>query len=118
MYYFYKPLFIKSTNLFENYNYGLIFLGLGMGLDSLKDYAKLTWIDKKVYHKPKIAKYYFSIVGLVIMGLIISGIIGYFSSDQNTLKELSIGLIIFGIGTIGVLKAGIQVTKDFMEMGK
>ena len=89
-----------------------------MGLDSLKDYGKLTWLDKKVYHKPKIAKYYFSVLGLVILSVIISGIIGYFSTEQNALKELSIGFIIFGIGTIGILKAGIQVTKNFMETEK
>ena len=118
IYYFYKPFFSENSNLLENYNYGLIFLGLGMGLDSLKDYGKLTWLDKKVYLKPKIAKYYFSILGIVILSVIVSGIIGYFSTEKNTLKELSIGFIIFGIGTIGILKAGIQATKDFMKMEK
>ena len=118
IYYFYKPFFSENSNLLEDYNYGLILLGLGMGLDSLKDYGKLTWLDKKVYHNPKIAKYYFSVLGLVILSVIISGIIGYFSTEQNALKELSIGFIIFGIGTIGILKAGIQVTKDFMETEK
>lgn len=118
IYYFYKPFFSENSNLLENYNYGLIFLGLGMGLDSLKDYGKLTWFDKKVYHKPKIAKYYFSILGIVILSIIASGVIGYFSTEQSTLKELSIGFIIFGIGTIGILKAGIQATKDYIETEK
>ena len=115
IYYFYKPYFSEGINLLESYNYGLIFFGLGMGLDSLKDYGKLTWLDKKVYHKPKIAKYFFIVLGLAIFMVIISGIIGYYSTEQNTLKELSIGFIIFGIGAIGVLKSGIQATKDFME---
>ena len=86
-----------------------------MGLDSLKDYGKLTWLDKKVYHKPKIAKYYFSAMGFMVFAIIISGVIGFFSTEQSSMKELSIGFIIFGIGTIGVLKAGMQVTKEFME---
>ena len=115
LYYFYKPLFSKSSNFLENYNYGLIFFGIALGLDSLKDYGKLTWLDKKVYHKPKIAKYYFGLFGLAILSIIIFGIIGYFSTEQSILKELSIGFIIFGIGTIGVLKSGIQATKDYME---
>jgi len=115
IYYFYKPYFSEGINLLESYNYGLIFFGLGMGLDSLKDYGKLTWLDKKVYHKPKIAKYFFVVLGLAIFMVIISGIMGYYSTEQNTLKELSIGFIIFGIGAIGVLKSGMQATKDFME---
>lgn len=118
IYYFYKPILSENSNLLENLNYGLIFLGLGMGLDSLKDYGKLTWLDKKVYHKPKIAKYFFVLFGLLILSLIIVGLIGYFSTEKNALKELSIGFIIFGIGTIGVLKAGMQATKDFMETEK
>lgn len=115
IYYFYAPYFSEGNNLLESYNYGLIFFGLGMGLDSLKDYGKLTWLDKKVYHKPKIAKYFFIVLGLAIFMVIIFGIMGYYSTEQNTLKELSIGFIIFGIGAIGVLKPGMQATKDFME---
>lgn len=115
MYYFYKPIFFGNANLLESYNYGLIFLGLGIGLDSLKDYEKLTWIDKKVYHKPKIAKYYFIFFGFLVLGLIASGVIGYFTKEDNVIKELSIGFIIFGFGALSVLKSGILATKDFME---
>lgn len=115
VYYFYKPYFSETKNIFENFNYGLIFIGLGLGLDSLKDYGKLTWFDKKIYHKPKIAKYYFIILGLLILSIIIAGMIGYFNAKENVLKELSIGFIVLGIGTIGMLKAGIQATKDFIE---
>ena len=63
IYYFYKPYFSEDVNILENLNTGLIFIGTGLGLDSLKDYGKLTWFDKKIYHKPKIAKYYFSVLG-------------------------------------------------------
>lgn len=94
---------------------GLILMGLSLGLDSLKDYGKLNWLDKKVLHKPKIAKYYFIILGLLILSLIVNGMLGYFSTEDSNTKELSIGLIVFGIGCIGFLKSGIQATKDYME---
>lgn len=93
-------------------------MGIALGLDSLKNYQKLNWLDKKVYHKPKIAKYYFILFGLVILAFIVFGIVGYLSANENTLKDLSIGFIIFGIGTIGFLKSGIQATKDYMEAEK
>ncbi|SMG47108.1 hypothetical protein SAMN05661096_03351 [Marivirga sericea] len=118
VYYSYKPIFSDGKDLLESYNYALIFLGLGMGFDSLKNYGKLTWLDKKVYHKPKVAKYYFSVLGLLILSLVVFGAIGYFSTAQSALKELSIGLIIIGIGTIALLKAGMQATKNFIESEK
>lgn len=117
IFFFYEPFFTNYSNLFESYNSGLIFLGLGMGLDSLKDYGKLTWIDKKVYHKPKIAKYYFLFFGLMVLNFIVVGAFGYFWTQETILNQLSIGLIVLGIGTLAVLKAGIQATIDFMENG-
>ena len=118
IYFFYKPLFIENSNLFEDYNNGLIFFGLGIGLDSLKDYQKLTWLDKKVYYKPKIAKYYFLVLGFSIFSIIAVGILFYFRAEQSVFKELSIGFIIVGIGSLGLLKSGIQTTKEYIESTK
>ena len=58
---------------------------------------------------------------IINTGLITSILIGlkaYFSTEDNKLKELSIGMIVFGIGTVGFLKSGIQATKDYMESKK
>lgn len=115
IYFFYKPLLIENSNLYEDYNHGLIFFGLGIGLDSLKDYQKLTWLDKKVYYKPKIAKYYFLVLGFSIFSIIAVGILYYFRAEQSVFKELSIGFIIVGIGSLGLLKSGIQTTKEYIE---
>ena len=115
VYYMYLPFFDTSVNMLESYNKGLIIFGFAMSLESLKDYNRLTWLDKKVFHKPKRAKYYFIILGILILSLIIMGCIGYFSSRESILKEIGIGLIVTGIGTIGLLKSSIEVTKDFME---
>lgn len=115
IYFFYKPFFTNYSNLFESYNSGLIFLGLGIGLDSLKDYGKLTWIDKKVYHKPEIAKYYFLFLGFIIIIFIVVGAFGYFLTEETILNQLSIGLMVLGIGFLAVLKAGIQATMDFID---
>lgn len=114
IYFVYKPILFEKADLLSNTNTGLVLMGLGIGIDSLKDYGKLTWLDKKVLHKPKIAKFYFIVLGICILGIIILGMLGYFSTKENTLKELSIGFIVFGIGAIGFLKAGIQATQDYI----
>ncbi|MEM9299133.1 MAG: hypothetical protein AAF149_15000 [Bacteroidota bacterium] len=115
LYYCYRPILFDDSSFFQDINLGLIFIGLGIGLDSLKDYGKLNWLDKKVLHKPKIAKYYFIIFGLIILGLICIGIKNYLSTDDSKLKELSIGFIVVGIGLIGLLKSGIEATKNYMN---
>lgn len=118
VYFVYKPILFEEADFLTNTNKGLILAGLGIGLDSLKDYNKLNWIDKKVLHKPKIAKYYFIILGLLIAACILMGMFAYFSTNENPIKELSIGFIVFGIGTIGFLKAGIEATKKYIEAEK
>jgi len=56
--------------------------------------------------------------GLIIFGFIFLGIKNYLSVDDSKLKELSIGLIVTGIGTIGLLKSGIEATKSYIERQK
>ena len=107
-----------DSNYLGDTNTGLIFLGLGISLDSLKDYKKLTWLDKQVLHRPKLAKYYFALIAMIILGTIIVGAKGYFSAEKNNLKELSVGLIVLGIGAIGFLKSGIEATKSYIDQNK
>ena len=118
LYFAYEPILMEKSDTLTGLNTGLILIGLGISLDSLKDYGKLNWLDKKVLHKPKIAKYYFIFIALCILGMIIIGLNAYFSTEDSKLKELSIGIIVFGIGTVGFLKSGIQATKDYMETEK
>ncbi len=118
VYFFYRPMFSEKTNVLEDMNTGLILFGIVLALDAFKDYRKLTWLDKKVYHKPRVAKYYFIFFTLLLFGMIITGINSYFSTEDHALKELSTGFIVLGIGAFGILKAGIEATKRFMELGE
>ena len=118
IYFVYEPILMEKSDTLTGLNTGLILMGIGISLDSLKDYGKLNWLDKKVLHKPIIAKYYFILIGLGILSMILIGLNAYFSSEDNALMELSIGIIIFGIGMVGFLKSGIQATKDYMESVK
>ena len=115
VYFVYEPILMGKSNTLTGLNTALILMGIGLSLDSLKDYGKLNWLDKKVLHKPNIAKYYFILIGIGIVSMILIGLKAYFSTDDNALKELSIGIIIFGVGMVGFLKSGIQATKDYME---
>lgn len=115
LYYMNRYLFVENPDIISDYNTGFILMGIGIGLDSLKDYDKLTWLDKKVYHNPKRASIYLVIVALSILTIILVGLYFYLSTEETAFKELSIGFIVLGIGSIGVLKAGMQATKDYMN---
>lgn len=115
LYFVYWPIISGNAPVPKDLNNGLIFMGIGVGLDSLKDYRKLNWLDRQVLHKPKRAKYYFIVIGLIILSFIVMGLQGYFSAEDHTLKDVSMGLLIFGIGMIGFLKTGLEVTKNYME---
>jgi len=111
----YRPAFNDQIDPVVALNTGLILMGVGLGLDSLKDYKKLNWLDRQVFHRPKIARVYLAILGILIFSFIILGVFEYFSTQESKLKELSIGMIVFGIGAIGFLKSGIQAAKDVRD---
>ena len=113
----YRPLFFPdaSPGMFADQNTALIFIGLALSLDSLKDYNKLTWLDKKVYHRPKVAQGYFFIAGIIIAFFIGVGIWGYFIAADTPVGELSFGLIVLAIGMIGLLKSGIDATMSYIK---
>ena len=115
LYFIYRPILFDDTDVVSNFNTGLIFMGIGFGLDSLKDYKKLNWLDRQVLHRPKVARFYLAVMALVIFSFIGMGVKAYFSTEDSTLKEVAIGLIVFGIGAIGFLKSGIEAAKDGME---
>ncbi len=112
LYFLYRPILNDQLDMVEGFNTGLILMGVGLGLDSLKDYKKLNWLDRQVFHRPKFAKVYLAVLGVIIFSLILLGLKEYFSTHDTKTKDLSIGIIVFGIGAIGFLKSGIQAAKD------
>ncbi len=100
---------LKNTFL-PNLNTALVFYGIGVSFSSLQDitktqnnFSKKVWENKR---KGKIALY--SMTVFVFLLFILGGI-GYFGSRNKVLNELSIGIIVFGIGFIGLLKVAIEM---------
>ncbi|RXG16237.1 hypothetical protein DSM03_103423 [Leeuwenhoekiella aestuarii] len=86
--------------IFENYNYTLIFMGLGISISTLQDTTKTqNNFSKKIWENPK-------------KGKVAIGIFGYFISVNEKLQQLSIGILIFGIGLIGFLKTALEVFEN------
>lgn len=108
-----KPYFVGFDTIWENYNYALIFIGLGISLSTLQDTNKTqNNLSKKIWQDPKKGK--IAIVGIAILAaaFIIVGLYGLYVSPNEVLKQLAFGTIVLGIGLIGMLKSAIEIFEN------
>ncbi len=99
--------------IFKNLNSTLIFMGLGVGFSSLQDTTKTqNKISEKIWKNPKKGKIMIAMISFMILLLLLLGLIGYYISNTRILKELSIGIIVFGLGMLGFLKAAIEMFEN------
>ena len=99
--------------IITNFNNVLIFMGLGISFSTLQDTTKTqNEFSKRVWENPTKGKVMISFMSIMAFFFIILGLVGYFSSQENTLKELSIGIIILGIGFIGLIKTALDMFEN------
>ncbi len=91
----------------------LIFMGLGISFSTFQDttktqnnFSKKMWESKR---KGGIALIAFSIFTLL---LLIFGFIGYFSSGNEGLQNVSVGFIILAIGFVGLIKTAVEMYEN------
>ncbi len=88
--------------MFNNLNSTLIFMGLGVGFSSLQDTTKTqNKFSKKIWENPRKGKIMISLIASMIFLLLMFGLIGYFVTEKGILNDLSIGIIVFGLGMFG-----------------
>jgi len=104
---------INPSIYFENVNQMLVFMGLGLSFSSLQDTSRTqNKLTRKVYEDPKKGKVFILSLILMIGLILIFGLIGFFSSDDKAINELSVGLIVLGLGMFGFLKAGVEMFEN------
>lgn len=113
VYYSLKPYFVGFDTIWENYNNTLIFGGLGISLSTLQDTTKTqNKFSKRIWENPKKGKIVLLWLSLLTVSLILTGMFGMYISENEVLKALSFGTIVFGIGLIGLLKAAIEMFEN------
>lgn len=100
-------------SFFRNVNNMLIFMGLGISFSTLQDTEKTqNKMSKKIWENPKKGKIAILVMSLMTLFMMILGLVGYFNTNDNRLKDVSIGIIILGIGFIGLLKSAIEMFEN------
>jgi hypothetical protein len=98
--------------LISNLNYFFIFLGLGIGFAGLQDINKIHLkFEKKVLHDPIKIKIFLLITAISTALMLLFGVFGYFLIDNKHVHEISLGILILGIGFIGVLKLQLELVE-------
>lgn len=113
IYYCLKPYFVGFETIWENYNYTLLFMGLGISLSTLQDTTKTqNEFSRKIWENPKKGKIALIVIAIMAIFIISIGFYGIYISKNEALKQLSYGTIVFGIGIIGLLKSAIEMFEN------
>ena len=110
LYYVASPFFTGLGGLLEALNNALLYAGVGIGMSSLQDPTRTqNEVSRKVWEDPR--KGYWMLWLLTVQALlpILLGLAGTALAASTALSQLSLGLVAFGLGMIGLLKTAIEM---------
>ncbi|MGS2764102.1 hypothetical protein [Sinomicrobium sp. M5D2P9] len=111
---YYDIFFVEDKDsVFSDVNKGLMFLGLGISFCSLQDTGKTqNNFSKRIWESSKKGKVALIVLSLEVLFFLLLGLSGLFISKNELLQEVSMGLIVLGIGMIGILKVAIEMHEN------
>jgi hypothetical protein len=113
LYYCYRPLLSQLNNIWGDFNFALVFMGLGISFSTLQDTTKTqNKLSKRVFENEKYSKRFLIFLFIQILLFNALGLCGLFMQESSHLKELSFGLLSLGAGTIGVLKSAVEMASN------
>lgn len=120
LYYCYAPLFKGLDNfdldsLIESFNLGLLFMGIALSFTSLADIRKRTKLGDKVFGKEKRARNWLIYVSCLVLATFCLAIICRFFLNNEKFENLAIGIFVFGIGLLGLLRMNIEIIKSYQK---
>ncbi|MBO3100286.1 hypothetical protein [Gelidibacter pelagius] len=123
LYYSYKPIIIgmddfDKAELISNYNLVLLFSGIAFSFASLADIRKRTKLGNKIFGKQKNAKRWIIYMCILVLMTFTLGIYTMYFAKYEELKDLSIGIFVFGIGIIGLLRMNLEIIKTYQPEWK
>ena len=91
----------------------LVFIGIGLSFSTLQDTTTTqNNFSKKIWQSPRKGKLFLWSIAVSMAFMLTLGLIGFLSTTDNMLSELSLGLIVLAIGILGVLKAAVEMFEN------
>lgn len=119
LYYAFMPYVVGFDSIWENYNYFLIFTGLGISFSTFQDISKTqNKLSKSVWESPRKGKFFLYLITFSILMFLSMGMFGIYISNSEILPDaaiseilasLSMGFIVISISMLGQLKVAMEM---------
>ncbi len=119
LYFAYEPLLNELSSYWTSINKSLLFMGLGISFSTLQDTTKTqNKLSRIVYQNPKYAKIFIIYIILLTLFFLLFGLYGFLFSKNEKVNEISVGLVVMGIGMLGMLKVVIEMAAYHSQQNK
>lgn len=110
--YSFKKYFIENSDKWADMNMSLLFFGIGLSFAGFADVKKIGGWSKKIMRHPRMSKLFIFYSILLSFGLMATGFYAMFQIKNSAFKEVSIGLIVLGIGVISLIKMSVELMES------
>lgn len=105
-----KPAFTGLAGIFDDANYALLYMGIGIGLSSLQDPTRTqNEVSRKVWQNPRKGFLFLVLIAGQAFLMMLVGLVGSYFAEDSALNQLSLGLFSLGLGMLGLLKTAIDM---------
>ncbi len=88
----------------------LLYAGVGIGLSSLQDPTRTqNEVSRRVWQDARKGRWMLALLALYALGAMAGGLAGAYLADSTVVNQLSLGLMAFGLGMVGLLKTAIEM---------
>lgn len=95
---------------YDDWNYILLYAGIGIGLSSLQDPRKTqNELSRKVWQDPRKGRWMLALLAAYAFGAMAAGLAGAYLAEETAISQLSLGLLALGLGMLGLLKTAIEM---------
>ena len=85
--------------VYDDWNYVLLYAGIGIGLSSLQDPTKTqNEISRRVWQDPRKGRWMLILLAAYALGAMGVGLVGAYLAADSVVNQLSLGLVAFGLG--------------------
>lgn len=96
--------------VYDAANYVLLYAGIGIGLSSLQDPTRTqNAMSRRVWQDPRKGRWLLALLAFYAFGAMAGGLAGAYLADFTVVNQLSLGLVAFGLGMVGLLKTAIEM---------
>ena len=118
------PLILDFDSVIKNpevllglINSMFVLMGIGIGFSTLQDTSKVqNEVSRKVWSDKKKANFFIGVFSFTTVMMLGAGLFGFFFFDNSNFSELSLGLIVFGISMLGLLKAALEMAENHQKV--